>query len=408
MDTEIIAMVMAGGKGERLFPLTAERAKPAVPFAGSYRLIDFVLSNLVNSGVNAIYVLTQYKAQSLISHLQVAWIFAHPSHKSFVTVVPAQMRVGEWWYRGTADSIYQNMNLINDHNAKYVLVFAADHVYRMDVRKMVEFHRDTKADVTVAGVPVSPEMYPQVGVMATDSDGRITAFYEKPKTAIPVPPDQCFGSMGNYIFTASFLKEILTDDATNNTEHDFGKSILPSLVGKANLRLFDFRKNTIPGLRSCEEPHYWRDVGSIASFFDAHMEVISANPKFNLHNPQWPIVSANSHEPPTWVDSGTAWARVKNSLISSGCNLGECEIENSVLGKRVKVGKGCRIISAIIMDNSVVEDGTVLNRCILDKGVYVARGLEISSSAAPSNAYLDAASQVVVLSKNSRIQPAAT
>lgn len=408
MDTDIIAMVMAGGKGERLFPLTAERAKPAVPFAGSYRLIDFVLSNLVNSGVNAIYVLTQYKAQSLISHLQVAWIFAHPSHKSFVTVVPAQMRVGEWWYRGTADSIYQNMNLINDHNAKYVLVFAADHVYRMDVRKMVEFHRDTKADVTVAGVPVNPQMYPHVGVMVADSSDRITAFYEKPKTAIPATPGQLFGSMGNYIFTASFLKEILTEDSTNNTEHDFGKSILPSLVGKANLRLFDFRKNTIPGLRDSEEPHYWRDVGSIASYFEAHMEIISASPKFNLHNNQWPIMTANSHEPPTWFGSVTNSARIRNSLISPGCNLSESEIENTVLGKRVSVGKGCKIISSIVMDNSVIEDGAILNRCILDKGVYIARGLDISFASPPPGAYLDSASQVVVLSKNSRIEPAAT
>lgn len=289
----IVALVMAGGQGSRLRPLTETRSKPAVPFGARYRIVDFVLSNLVSSGVSTIYLLVQYKSQSLIEHIRKAWTISPLFHDCFVTVVPPQMQSGPDWFAGTADAVCQNLGLITDHHADLVLVCSADHVYRMDIGQMIDFHFERAADVTLAALPVPVERASSFGIIDADEGARVLGFDEKPEHPRPLPedPTRAYASMGNYLFDARTLVRKLRD-ARRHQETDFGCHVLPRLLETHRLFAYDFTRNRVPGVKDHEEPCYWRDVGTIDSYFDAHQDTLGDEPRLDLFNPEWPIFPA--------------------------------------------------------------------------------------------------------------------
>src|SRR3989449_3791560 len=293
----VLALIMAGGKGERLQPLTRERSKSAVPFGGRFRLVDFVLSNFMNSELPSIYVLVQYKSQSLIEHLRVAWRTSGQLPDFCVTVVPPQMRFGSGWYRGTADAVLQNLNLIDDFNADVIAIFGSDHIYRMDVTQMLAFHQAAGADVTIAARPVPVEDASAFGVLRVDRRGCVVEFAEKPSTPAPTPDQTgcALVSMGNYLFSRQALIAALLADARRSTDHDFGRSIIPELVPGGRVYAYDFQTNEVPGVKPYEEPAYWRDVGTIEAYWEAHMDLLGESPRFDLDNRAWPIRS--EHHP---------------------------------------------------------------------------------------------------------------
>jgi glucose-1-phosphate adenylyltransferase len=372
-------MVLAGGRGTRLHPLTKDQAKPAVPFGGKYRIVDFVLSNLVNSGVYSTYVLTQFKSQSLLQHLRDTWQFGSLLPYQFIIPVPAQMRTpGETWYQGTADAIFQNIDLINQAGPDLVLVFSADHVYRMDVREMIEFHNAKEADVTVAAVPMSKSLASEFGVIEASPEGRIVQFHEKKADAptIPGDPDRIFASMGNYIFTADVLEqELLADAANEQSSHDFGRDILPSLVQRANIYAYDFQENRIPGDPPNVLP-YWRDVGTIDAFYEANMDLRAVIPDLNLYNHSWPLGSTREIDPPAKFvfDQEGRRGHALNSIISSGCILSGGMVRDSVLGRGVRVHSGAVVEESVIFDNCDIGPGARVRRAILDKNAQVPEG----------------------------------
>ncbi|MGQ0569961.1 MAG: glucose-1-phosphate adenylyltransferase [Armatimonadota bacterium] len=360
----ILAFILAGGRGERLHPLTRERGKPAVPFGGKYRIIDFVLSNFVNSGIHSIYALVQYKAQSLIEHLRMGWRFGGlPDH--FVIAVPPQMRWGESWYRGTADAIYQNLNLLRDFNPDIVMIFGADHIYRMDINQMLAFHLDRDAQVTVAALPVPIEEASGFGIIESDDDGRILGFEEKPAAPRPMrsDPARALSSMGNYIFNRDILVETLIEDARRSTDHDFGRTIIPELYPYAGVFAYDFLANEAPGTKAYEEQGYWRDVGTIAAYWQAHMDLLGATPLFDLDNPQWPILTAPYNGPAVHFIAG----EVSDSLIGEGSRVDRAKVRRSILGRGVKVADGALIEESIVMDHAMIGHGARLQRTIVDR-----------------------------------------
>ncbi|MDR7486576.1 MAG: glucose-1-phosphate adenylyltransferase [Armatimonadota bacterium] len=375
----LLGFVLAGGRGERLQPLTRERGKPAVPFGGKYRIIDFVLSNFVNSGIHAIYALVQYKAQSLIEHLRVGWRFGGlPDH--FVIAVPPQMRWGETWYRGTADAIYQNLNLLRDFNPDIVLIFGADHIYRMDLDQMLAFHLERDAQVTVAALPVPIEQASEFGIIEADADGRIVGFEEKPDApkAMRSDPTRALSSMGNYIFNRDILVETLIEDARRSTDHDFGRTIIPELYPYAGVFAYNFLANEVPGTKAYEEPGYWRDVGTLAAYWQAHMDLLGPTPPFDLDNPQWPILTAPYAGPAAHIIGG----EITDSLIGEGCRVRDAAIRRSILGRGVKVGPGAVIEESVVMDHTIVGRGARLRRVIADRFNVIPDGDAIGVDAA--------------------------
>ena len=330
---KILAFVLAGGKGERLAPLTELRSKPSVPFGGRYRIVDFVLSNLLNSHIYSIYLLVQYKSQSLIEHVRQNWVLSPLIRDHFVAVVPPQMKMGPEWFQGTADAVYQNVNIIHDQNPELVIVFGADHVYRMDIRQMIDFHLEKGADVTVASRPVPLAEASAFGVIAADRDGRITGFQEKPRDPAPMPgaPDRAFVSMGNYIFSRDVLVDALQCGADN--QNDFGRHILPSLIGSGKVFAYDFATNVVPGTKPFEERGYWRDVGTIPAFYQAHMDMLGEQPVFDLHNKKWPIHPAGYEGPAARFLGG----EIRNSIISEGVIVRNARIVNSIIRRDVLI-----------------------------------------------------------------------
>jgi glucose-1-phosphate adenylyltransferase len=385
MSTErIIAFVMAGGEGSRLQPLTAARSKPAVPFGARYCLIDFVLSNLVNSGIHTIYLLVQYKSQSLIEHVRRAWRSSPLLPDQFVTVVPPQMRTGASWFQGTADAVFQNLNLIDEHAPDLVAVFGADHIYRMDISQMVAFHRTQSADVTVAAIPVPIAEARRFGVIAADDDGRVRAFQEKPSTPLPMPgdPDQVFASMGNYLFRTEVLVEALRE-AQRRGETDFGKHALPRLLGDRRLFAYNFLDNRIPSLKPYETPFYWRDVGTIDAYYEAHGDVLGAEPRFDLFNPAWPIFSSNYQGPVTRILGG----ELRNSLFGAASVIHEgCRIHNSIVRREAVVEEDVVLEDCILMDFSRIGRGSRLRRVIVDRHNPIAPGTVIGYDPAADRA----------------------
>ncbi|NWF98841.1 MAG: glucose-1-phosphate adenylyltransferase [Nitrospirae bacterium] len=371
---KILAFVLAGGKGERLFPLTAFRSKPSVPFGGRYRIVDFVLSNLVNSHIYSIYLLVQYKSQSLIEHVRTHWGLSSVIKDHFVTVVPPQMRMGPEWFQGTADAVFQNVSLIQQHNPKMVIIFGADHIYRMDIRQMIDFHIEKDAFVTVAARPVPIEEASSFGVIMSDNEKRITGFQEKPKKPIPMPdnPDKAYVSMGNYIFTKDILLEALAK-AQRKKQHDFGAHVIPDLVDTGKVFAYDFATNIIPGTMPYEEKGYWRDVGNISAFFNAHLDMLGESPLFELNNNEWPIHPSGHEGPATKIIRGD----IRNSLITEGCYISKAKIRNSVLRTGVIVEDDVTIEDSLIMDDVIIKKGCKLRKVIIDKMNIIEEGTEI-------------------------------
>ena len=373
-----VVLIMAGGKGSRLFPLTLDRAKPAVPFGGRYRIIDFVLSNMANSGIRSVYVLTQYKSQSLAEHVQRAW-GNRGGNDSFVTVVPAQMRMGESWYRGTADSVFQNIHLIEEYRADAVLVFGADHVYKMNVRQMTDYHFERGAIATVACLPVPVSTASEFGIVEVDDQQRVIGFQEKPMqdpVTIPGDPTHCLASMGNYVFAPAPLVEELRADAERESHHDFGRNILPTLVRSGKVFAYNFSHNRIRGVSDELENAYWRDVGTIDAYFEANMDLKNVVPSLNLYNWEWPIMSANYPDPPAKLvfDDETRRGIGLQSIISGGCIIAGGFVKDSVLGRNVFVDAGAEVKESILFDNVYVGRGARIQRAIVDKNVRVAEG----------------------------------
>ncbi|MFO1127074.1 MAG: glucose-1-phosphate adenylyltransferase [Rhodospirillales bacterium] len=385
MNLRALALVLAGGKGTRLAPLTSERAKPAVSFAGKYRIVDFVLSNLVNSGIYSIYVLVQFKSQSLLLHLKDGWQFANVLGSQFIIPVPAQMRVaGETWYRGTADAIYQNLNLIEQSKPDVVVVFGADHVYRMNIGEMIEAHRQTMADITVATTPVPRRHATEFGAVECMADGRIVRFIEKDPDAPgrPDQPDTILASMGNYVFSPEALMRIVKADAADpRSSHDFGKDVLPSRVETDRIFAYDFETNRIPG----ESPHatnYWRDVGTIDAYFEANMEARAPASPLNLYNPRWPLRTASYPDPPASfaADCDGRPGYAHRSLVGAGCVITGA-VSDSILGRRVHVHANAVVEESIILDNCQIGPDARIRRTIIDKNAQVAAGEKIGVDA---------------------------
>ncbi len=361
----VLAMIMAGGKGERLVPLTDQRSKPAVPFAGTYRIVDFVLSNFLNSGVAAMYVLVQYRSQSLIEHLRRAWRIGGPNRQAFITVVPPQMKGRGKWYEGTADAVYQNLNLVRDFAPDLVAVFGADHIYRMDLRQMIRFHVDSGADVTVSALPVPLRSAKRMGIIQTDAAQRITGFEEKPKHPEPMPdnPKMAFSSMGNYIFNVDVLTNTLERDAKNFGSHDFGRDLIPSIIHSYNVMAYNFLDNVIPGIHAYEEWGYWRDVGTLAAYWNANMDIVGERPVFDLHNVNWPILTDTAGAPAASI----VRSQLDDTLVGQGSLVINAHLKRSVLGRNVSIGEGTEIEECVILDGTIVGPNTRLKGVIADR-----------------------------------------
>lgn len=364
LTVKIMAFVMAGGRGERLIPLTEDRSKPAVPFGGRYRVVDFVLSNLVNSGVRAIYLLVQYKAQSLIEHIRKAWNISPLLQDQFVTVVPPQMKQGKSWFTGTADAVYQNLNLLKEQRPDIVAVFGADHIYRMDIRQMAWFHLQHQADISVAALPIPIEQASNFGIIQTSSNGRINGFQEKPENpvAMPADPERAYASMGNYLFNTDVLIEAL-EETHQRGETDFGRHVLPRLMTSHRLFAYDFSSNEVPGVKAYEEANYWRDVGSLDAYFAAHQDMLGIAPKFDTFNPHWPIFSSNFQGSVAQVIGG----QIENSLLGASTVINQANIRNSIIRHEVVLEPGADIQDCIIMDYVRIGSGARLRRAIVDR-----------------------------------------
>lgn len=378
---KVLAMVLAGGEGKRLMPLTADRAKPAVPFGGLYRMVDFALSNLVNGGYLKIVVLTQYKSHSLDRHITKTWRMSNLLG-NYITPVPAQQRLGPRWFAGSADAIYQSLNLISDEKPDYVIVFGADHIYRMDPEQMVVDHISAGASVTVAGIRQPIASATDFGVIDVGNGGReIRAFREKPTDAVGLPdaPDQVYASMGNYVFTTNALIAALETDARDPTsKHDMGGNIIPMMVDKREASVYDFRDNLVPGSNE-RDSGYWRDVGTLDSFYEAHMDLISIHPIFNLYNYDWPIFTENRPWPPAKFVHGyqERLGRAISSMVSPGAVISGSLVENSVVSPNVRVHSWAQVDGCVLMEGVDIGRHAVIRNAILDKNVIVPEGTEI-------------------------------
>jgi glucose-1-phosphate adenylyltransferase len=372
----VLTMILAGGMGERLYPLTRDRAKPAVPFGGRYRIIDFVINNFINSGFFKIKILTQFKSTSLIEHITRTWRLV-PEIGQYVDVVPAQMRKGPFWFRGTADAVFQNLELIFDERPDLICVFGGDHIYKMDVNQMLQEHLANEADLTIATIPVPLSEAKHFGIVEIDEDFRVTGFVEKPKEGaktIPGRPDMVLASMGNYIFDARVMIDVLQRNALRDSAHDFGKEIIPDMYPRMKVYAYDFAKNFIPGEEGYNQG-YWRDVGTVDAYFEASMDLVAVTPLFNLYNPLWPIVSAPMHLPPAkFVFADAQSQRIgiaTDSLVSDGSIISGGTINRCVLHPRVRIHSYADIDESILMDGVDVGRHSKIRRTIIDKGVRI-------------------------------------
>jgi glucose-1-phosphate adenylyltransferase len=379
---KIFGIVLAGGEGKRLMPLTADRAKPGVPFGGNYRLIDFALSNLINSGLRQIVVLTQYKSHSLDRHVSQTWRLSGLTN-SYVASVPAQQRLGKRWFAGSADAILQSLNLLRDEKPDIVVVVGADHVYRMDFSQMIDAHIESGAGVTVAAIRQPIALADQFGVIETSADdpARIAAFHEKPKHPVGLAdsPDEVLASMGNYVFDAKVLIDaVLRDGESPESNHDMGGDIVPDFVARGDAAVYDLNRNEVPGATD-RDRYYWRDVGTIDSFFDAHQDLISALPIFNLYNTEWPIHSQQLNSPPAKFvrDAHGNVGTTIDSIVSLGSLLSGAHIERSVLGPWATVESGARVTDSIVFDRVRIGPNASVRRAILDKEVVVNEGATV-------------------------------
>ncbi|MEJ2288527.1 MAG: glucose-1-phosphate adenylyltransferase [Deinococcales bacterium] len=380
-----IGMVLAGGKGTRLHPLTWKRTKPAVPFGSKYRIIDFALNNMINSEIFGMYVLTQFKAQSLTEHIQRNWRFGSFLSDYFITLAPAQMylyeELGAEWYRGTADAIYQNLHLIDNNDADLVAIFSGDHIYKMDISHMIEYHLEHEADITIAAYPTPVADGRRFGVLQIDADWRIEEFQEKPKDPKPIPgrSTHCLASMGNYIFSVEKLVELLNRDAADpGSEHDFGKNVLPMALDEGyRLFAYDFARNPIPGQ---DGPNtYWRDVGTLDSYWEASMDLVAIEPEFDLYNDQWPLRTSAEFSPPAKFvhEEDDRIGRALNSLVAGGVILSGCTVRRSLLSRRARVHSHASVENSVLFDDVEIGAGCTIRKAIIDKNVTVPPGTQI-------------------------------
>jgi glucose-1-phosphate adenylyltransferase len=379
---KIFGIVLAGGEGKRLMPLTADRAKPAVPFGGVYRLVDFALSNLVNSGLRQIVVLTQYKSHSLDRHVSTTWRLSGMLG-AYVASVPAQQRLGKRWFSGSADAILQSLNLLRDEKPDIVVVVGADHVYRMDFTAMIDAHIASGMGVTVAAIRQPIALADQFGVIELDAENpeKIAAFLEKPKDAVGLgdSPGEVLASMGNYVFDAEVLIDaVQRDGARADSNHDMGGDIVPDFVARGEAGVYDLNRNEVPGATE-RDRFYWRDVGTIESFFDAHQDLISALPVFNLYNREWPIFSQQLNSPPAKFvrDSKGSVGTSIDSIVSLGCVLSGVHLERSVLGPWVVADSGSQVVDSVVFERVHIGENAVIRRAILDKDVIIAPGATV-------------------------------
>ena len=391
-----LAMVMAGGRGSRLQEMTLWRAKPSVPFGGKFRIVDFVLSNCVNSGIRQIGILTQYKSHSLILHVQRGWNFMRGEFGEFVELLPAQQRIEEHWYTGTADAIYQNIDIIRNHDPAYVLILAGDHIYKMDYGPMIAAHVDSKADVTVGCIELPIEQASAFGVMSVDSDWKIQRFVEKPANPDPMPddPSMALASMGIYVFNAKFLYNLLIEDADDeNSSHDFGKDVIPKLVEGKNALAYPFREAQRSGTG------YWRDVGTVDSFWQANLELIGVTPDLNLYDNEWPIWTYQEQAPPAKFvfDDADRRGMAVDSMVSGGCIISGATVRHSLLFSNVRVNSYSQIEDSVILPDVTVGTNCVIKKAIIDKGCIIPDGMEIGVDAAKDRDRFNVSPNGVVL-----------
>jgi glucose-1-phosphate adenylyltransferase len=407
-----LAMILAGGEGRRLDPLTRERAKPAVPFAGRYRIVDFVLSNFANSGFLRMKVLVQYKSESLNTHVQRGWRLAALLNQ-YVEIVPAQMRVGPKWFEGSADAIYQNLNIITDEEPDYTYVFGADHVYRMDVRQMLDYHLDCKADVTVAAIPIPIHEAHDFGIIEVDSAGRMVGFVEKPRSGaktMPGDPTRCLASMGNYLFATDVLvQEIVRDAGDPNSAHDFGKSIIASIYERKRVFVYDFAQNRVPG-QSERERGYWRDVGSLEAYYQSNMDLVAVDPIFSLYNESWPIFTVQYNYPPVkFVFANEREGRLghaTDSLVSEGCIISGGRVNRSILSPKVRVNSYSSVEESILFENVNIGRHCRIKKAIVDKHVDIPAGTSIGYDLDEDRKRFHVTeSGIVVIPKGMRLEP---
>ncbi len=404
----ILSMILAGGEGTRLAPLTGIRAKPAVPFGGNYRIIDFVLNNFVNSDLLQIFVLTQFKSHSLLKHMSRRWRVTGLTNR-FIDPIPAQMQTGKHWYQGTADAVYQNLEVIEGVDPEVVCVFGGDHIYKMDVRQMIEFHRSNPAKLTVAAIPVPVEQAHQFGVIEVDENHKMIGFQEKPKAnpkTIPGDPTRVLASMGNYVFEATTLRECLIADAEDpDSIHDFGHSIIPQLYAAGDVYVYDFSQNTIRG-----EPEnslgYWRDVGTIDSYYETNMDLISVTPPIDLYNRYWPLRSYHPAVPPAkfvYYEEGRTGQAI-SSMISGGCVISGSVVYHSILGYNVNVHSHAYVNSCVIMGGNDIGQGARVKRAIIDKNVAIAPGTVIGEDPEQDRQRFHVSKEgIVVIPKGARV-----
>ncbi len=389
MRHSILGMILAGGEGTRLSPLTTKRAKPAVPFGGKYRIIDFVLSNFINSGIHSLFVITQFRSQSMTEHIINGWNISSLIRGQFIVPVPAQMQSAKKsWYSGTANAIAQNIHLVKDFNPELLAVFGADHIYKMDISQMTSFHVQKKALATIAAIPVPVAEADQFGIIQVDNEGRITGFQEKPKTdvaEIPGRPGWCLASMGNYIFDAKWICEALElDEADPNSKHDFGYNILPSAVGSGRLYAYNFDNNHIPGQKT-DKANYWRDVGTMQAFYEANMDLRTVEPQLDLYSSQWPIHTYHLPLPPAKFvhneevgrDGKPRIGKSINSVVCDGCIVSGSTIIGSILSPEVKVHSYSTVVDSILMDGVEIGEDCQIRNAIVDKHVVLPRGTRI-------------------------------
>lgn len=373
---DALVMILAGGEGKRLYPLTKDRAKPAVPFGGRYRIIDFVLNNFINSGFFKIKVLTQYKSDSLNKHITRGWALS-PFLNQYVDLAPAQMRTGSDWYRGTADAIYQNVFHITDEDPDYVCIFGGDHIYKMDVSQMLDYHKEKNADLTISAIPIPIEEAHEFGIIEVDDDWKLINFVEKPQTApksIPGNPNMCLASMGNYIFNKdSLLKALEEDEKIENSNHDFGKNVIPMMLNEGKrIYVYNFNNNAFSGM-SDRERGYWMDVGSIDAYWQANMDLLDYDPELNLYSQAWPLRTFNYNYPPAkfiW-EEGERVGMATNSMVSEGCIVSGAGLSRCVLSPKVKVNSFSQISESILMENVEIGRHSRIKKAIIDKNVIV-------------------------------------
>ncbi len=380
-----MAMILAGGEGRRLSPLTQDRAKPAVPFGGKYRIIDFTLSNCVNSGIRQVALLTQYKSFSLDRHIRVGWNMMHAESGDFVITIPPQHRIGTDWYLGTADAIHQNMYLVEREGAEYLVVLSGDHIYKMDYSRLYEFHQEMGAHATVAAIRCPIAQATRFGVLEVDEVGRINGFQEKPDhpTSLPNDPDSAYVSMGIYIFSVAKLREYLEADAADpNSSHDFGKDVLPAMRAEGGLYAFDFAAATTASSKDGEVSDYWMDIGTLDAYWEANMDLVSVSPSFNLYDQEWPVRTYQVQSPPAKFifaqadDEGGRRGRALDSIVSGGCIISG-KVQGSVLSPNIRVGSYSEVTESILFDETKVGRYARLHRTIVDKRVTIPEKIEI-------------------------------